>query len=193
MKKLGVFGGAFNPPHIAHSIAANFVKQELSLDKILFVPTGRPALKESIEPEHRLAMSKLAFGNDKNFEVSDIEMHDREMKSYTINTLNNLISLYKVEEIKIFLIIGMDNLIDFPKWKEPEKLFELSEVIVMNRPDYSIEKTRLKFAEKAKFVNVPFLEISSSMIRTLIKNGKSIKYLVCNEVDLYIKENNLYL
>ena len=192
MKKYGIFGGTFNPPHLAHSIVADNVRQQLSLDKIIFIPSGNPPLKESIPAKHRLSMAKLAFGNDKNFEVSEIEIEDTENKSYTVNTLGKLKELYKDNETELYLIIGMDNLIDLPNWKDPENLFELAKIIVINRPGNNKDDSRKDFREKATFVDVPDLEISSRMIRRNISEEKSIKYLVCNTVEEYIEKNGLY-
>lgn len=190
--KIGILGGAFDPPHIAHSIVADNVREQLRLDRIIFIPSGNPPLKESISRIHRLAMAKLAFGNDDNFEVSDIEIINPDEKSYTVNTITGLKEIYKNDNPEFYLIIGLDNLIDFPKWKDPEKLFELANIIVMNRPGYSIENTVKDYRAKAKFISIPELDISSSEIRRKISLGQSVKYLVCREVLEYIKENNLY-
>lgn len=190
-RRIGIFGGTFNPPHIAHSIAAQSVMEKLQLDTILFVPSGNPPLKESIDAKQRMDMAILAFADNEKFEVSDIEIQNTGEKSYTINSLKKLKEIYG-SDAKLFLIIGADNLIQLPKWKEPEKLFELSEVIVINRPDYSHENSDTKFIGKVKFVNIPFMEISSSMIRQYIKEGRSIKYLVDEKVRKFIKDNNLY-
>lgn len=191
-KNIGIFGGTFNPPHIAHSIAADSVREQLKLDKIIFIPSGIPPLKESIPVEHRLAMTKLAFGNDKNFEVSEIEIRNTGEKSYTVNTLQTLNDLYKNENVKLFLIIGVDKLLELPKWKNPERLFELSQVIVINRPGFSAEDAKPEFAGRVTFVSIPFMEISSSIIRKNVLGEISIKYLVVPEVEEYIKKNNLY-
>lgn len=192
MKKYGIFGGTFNPPHIAHSIVADNVRQQLNLDKIIFIPTGNPPLKESVPAKHRLAMAKLAFGNDKNFEVSEIEIKDTTEKSYTVNTLRRLKVVYKDNETELYLIIGMDNLIDLPNWKDPEKLFELAKIVVINRPGNNIDDAGKDFREKAIFVDVPDLEISSRMIRRNISEGRPAKYLVCDAVEEYIEKNGLY-
>ena len=192
MKKYGIFGGTFNPPHIAHSIVAENVRQQLSLDKIIFIPSGNPPLKESIPAKHRLAMANLAFGTDKNFEVSEIEIEDTEMKSYTVNTLCKLKKKYENTETELYLIIGMDNLIDLPNWKDPEKLFKLAKIIVINRPGNNKHDARKDFREKAVFVDVPDLEISSRMIRRNISEGKPVKYLVSDAVEEYIEKNGLY-
>lgn len=192
LKKYGIFGGTFNPPHIAHSIVADSVREQLELDKIIFIPSGNPPLKESIAAEHRLAMALLAFGNDSNFEVNDVEIQNTKEKSYSVNTLQKLREFYKNDNPVLYFVIGIDNLIELPKWKDPHRLFELAKVIVINRPDYTIDVSKTMFADKVKFVNVPFLEISSSMIRAHVLNGTSIKYFVCKEVEDYIFKNNLY-
>ena len=192
MKKIGIFGGTFNPPHIAHLIVAESVREQLNLDKILFIPSGNPPLKESIPAEHRLAMAKLAFGNDKNFEISDIEMKNLKERSFTVNTLNLLHEIHKDDPVRFYLIIGVDNLIELPLWKEPEKLFEMSEVVIINRPGFELGESKTKFADRVKFLTVPYLEISSSMIRSNVLKGKSVKYFVCEEVESYIERNHLY-
>jgi nicotinate-nucleotide adenylyltransferase len=195
MKRYGIFGGAFNPPHIAHLIMAEDVREQMYLDKIIFIPSGNPPLKEGIEvvsAEHRLNMAKLAFGNDKNFEVSDIEMKDLKNKSYTVDTLIKLKEQYKDDFVNFYLILGVDNLLDFPKWKTPEKLFLLSEVIVINRPNFYVNEVNPEYSRRVKYLSVLNIEISSSIIREYIRNGKSIKYLVNPEVENYIYKHKLY-
>ena len=193
MKRIGIFGGTFNPPHIAHSIVAESVRAQLILDKIIFIPSGNPPLKESIPAEDRLAMANLAFGDDINFEISDIEIRDITEKSYTVDTLKKLRIKYEGERIKLFLIIGADNLLDLPRWKDPEQLFQLAEIVVINRPGFDPKNSKQEFYDKAKFIDVPYLEISSSMIREYVKIGRPVKYLVTKEVEEYIEDNKLYL
>ena len=181
MKRYGIFGGTFNPPHVAHLIHAESVRSQMSLDKIIFIPSYVPPLKENshiLDIKHRLAMTKLTFEKNKNFEVSDIEITQGTEKSYTVKTLLKLKEKYKSDFVKLFLIIGMDNLIDLPKWKEPGKLFGMSEVIVINRPGYYVDKAPEEFVRRVIYVPVPSLEISSTSLRALVKEKKSIKYLV---------------
>jgi nicotinate-nucleotide adenylyltransferase len=196
MKRLGIFGGTFDPPHIAHSILADDVREQMNLDKIIFIPSGNPPLKEFMDvssPSHRFNMTKLAFEKDPCFEVNGIELIENEGKTYTVNTLLKLKKYFKNEDVKFFLIIGKDNLIDFPKWKNPEKIFSLCEVLVMNRPEHPTREVKLEFFSKVKFIKVPMLAISSTMIRNYVRNNKSIKYLVNSEVEDYINNNKLYL
>lgn len=192
MKRYGIFGGAFDPPHIAHLIVAESVRDQLELDKIIFIPSGNPPLKESIPVKDRMAMADIAFGSDKNYEVSDIELVNIKERSFTVNTLENLRNKYSSEDIKLFLIIGVDNLIGLSGWKDPDRLFEMSEVVVINRPNYDPKNSNPEFSDRVKFVDVPYLDISSSMIRELVRQGRSIKYMVSREVEEYIRINNLY-
>ena len=196
MKRIGIFGGTFDPPHIAHSILADDVREQKNLDKVLFIPSGNPPLKEFMHvssSRHRLSMAKLAFEKDPHFEVNDIELNNEERKTYTVNTLIKLKEHFKNDKVKLFLIIGIDNLIDFPKWKDPEKILTLCEVLTMNRPEYPVREVKLEYFSKVRFIKVPMLAISSTMIRYYVKKKKSIKYLVAPEVGDYIYKNKLYI
>lgn len=197
MKRYGIFGGSFNPPHIGHSILAENIREQLYLDKVIFIPSGKHPLKDDIsisDAEHRLNMARLAFEDDEHFEVSDIEIRKaKEGKTnYTVDTLIELYNLYQKDFIKLYLIIGIDNLIDFPRWKDPNKLFLISEVIVMNRPGYLVQDVQDEFARKARYLSVPMLEISSTDIRNRIKENKSVKYILKQEVENYVINNKLY-
>jgi len=201
MRKIGIFGGAFNPPHIAHLILAQDVKEQLGLNKIIFIPAGNPPLKknEVVDSRHRLNMAKLTFENKRGFEVCDIEMKkslqtspEKPGKSYTIDTIIKLRNIFDTNSVKLYLIIGIDNLIDFPKWKEPEKLFNFCDIVVMNRSEYNSSKVSKKYIKKIIMLNTPILGISSSMIRNYVKINKSIDFLVVPKVKKYIFSNNLY-
>jgi nicotinate-nucleotide adenylyltransferase len=197
MKRYGIYGGSFNPPHTGHKILAENVREQLSLDKVIFIPSGNHALKDEVsmkDAEHRLNMARLAFKGDPNFEVSDIEIEKARngITNYTVDTLIDLYEQYKDDFIKIYLIVGIDNLIEFPKWKNPNKLFLISEVIVMNRPGYLVQDVDDEFSRKARYLSVPMLEISSTDIRLRVKEGKTIKYLVDPDVEDYIVKHNLF-
>lgn len=194
MKRYGIFGGAYDPPHIAHSILADDVREQMHLDKVIFIPSGKHPLKEheTISAGHRLNMCRLAFEDDENFEVDDIEIKNDKDKNYTVDTLIQLKERYKDDFVKLYLILGVDNLIEFPKWKQPEKLFLLSEVIIIARPNFVVQDAKPEYTSRVKFLSTPLIEISSSLIRDHVANGKSIKYLVNSKVEQYIKENNLY-
>jgi nicotinate-nucleotide adenylyltransferase len=196
MKRIGIFGGTFNPPHIAHSIVATNVREQASLDKILIIPSSIPPLKSTndVAPaQHRYNMCNLAFRGDEYFEVSNIELEQETVKSYTVDTLLKLRDIYGSNTVKFYLIIGTDQLLLLDKWKTPEKLFVLSEVVVINRPGFFIQDVNKKYLDRVKLLNVPSIDISSTMIREYIRKGRSIKYLVLPEVERYIRENNLYV
>jgi nicotinate-nucleotide adenylyltransferase len=195
MIKTGIFGGTFDPPHLAHSVLSAKVKEELLLDKLIYIPSAVPPLKPEskvLEIRHRLVMAKIAFERNAGCEVSDLEISNSSEKSYTIDTLMKLHEIYKNESVKFYLILGIDNLIDFPRWKTPKKLFDLADVVVINRPGCTLKNVKREFAEKAMFIELPMMDISSTTIREYVRCNKSISSLVLPEIENYIKENNLY-
>lgn len=137
-------------------------------------------------------MAELAFAGNEYFEVSDIEVNSKEEISYSVDTLNLLNEKYKPENVKLYFLIGSDNLADLSRWKQPHKLFELSEVVVVVRPEYKYDDTPDEYRSKSVYIKAPLLEISSSEIRKKVAEGKSIRYYVHPEVEKYIYENNLY-
>ncbi len=195
MKRIGIFGGTFNPIHTAHLIIAENVREQLELDKVLFIPSAIPPHKNGgnlADAEIRLNLINLAIKGNKHFESSDIEIRiSGHSKSYTFDTLRKLKEMYG--DVKLFLLIGMDCLIELHTWREPEKLFEDSEVVVINRAGYSVRDANNEYADNVKYVTVPDLQISSTEIRKKVKEGKSIRYLVPESVEEYIIEKGLYV
>lgn len=200
MKRYGVYGGAFNPVHIAHLIIAEDVREQMHLDKILFIPYANPPHKNSadlLDPIHRLRMLEMAIGENINFELSDLEIKNGgNSKTYTVDTLMKLKEKYKNDNVSLYLIIGLDNLIDLHTWKDPGKLFILSEVLVLNRPGFVIQNvpnTPDDYGRRVTYVPVPSIDISASGIRHKIREKKSFKYLVPENVENYIIDNRLYM
>ncbi len=208
--KLGIFGGTFNPIHSAHLRTAEEAGYKLGLDKVIFVPSGNPPLKEqgTVEASHRFAMAALAAASNKGFLVSDLEAGKRG-KSYTVDTLRMFHKKYPVAEL--FFILGIDAFLDMPKWRQPERLTGLTDFIIVSRPGFSFDAIAkspyiesvessggayalcsLKSGRRAFLVPVTRLDISSTGIRNLIKQKKSIKYLLPASVERYIKKNKLY-
>jgi len=191
-EKIGILGGTFNPPHIAHLIAAEAVCDNLKLEKILFVPAATPPHKLNIEiipAERRLQMVKLAIGDNRLFEVSEVELQ-RRGPSFTIDTLTDLKREFPKKTF--YFLLGIDLLLEFDTWKNPEKILEECTIVAMNRPGFDLAKVDKDLLRRVEIVNVPGLDISSTNIRRLVKSGKSIKYLVPDEVEKYIKENFIY-
>jgi nicotinate-nucleotide adenylyltransferase len=189
--KLGILGGTFNPPHIGHLIVAESVRDQLKLDKILFVPSYSPPHKlysQVALPTQRYEMVEIALEKNRNFSASDIEIA-REGKSYTIDTINTLMGIYPGSQL--YLIIGLDNLMDFSDWKSPNDIISKVELVVMNRPGYDVE-VKNEFKRYATIVKVPGIDISSSDIRRRVKMGRSIRYLVPFEIEQYILKKSLY-
>lgn len=191
-RKSGIFGGTFNPPHIAHIVAAESVCDQLKLDKILFVPAAIPPhkLNEKIIPaELRLQMVKLAIKDNSKFEICDIELL-RSGPSYSIDTIRELKGRFPGDDF--FFIVGIDLLIDFHSWKSPEKILDECTVVAISRPGFALESVDKELLRKVEVVNVPSIDISSSEIRRRVKSGKPIKFLVPPAVEEFIYANKIY-
>ncbi|MGB9592137.1 MAG: nicotinate-nucleotide adenylyltransferase, partial [Candidatus Kryptoniota bacterium] len=189
MGKVGVFGGTFNPPHLAHLLAAETVRDHLRLDKVLFVPASIPPHKMGeliISGEHRAKMVELSIRDNPFFELCTMEL-ERPGPSYTVDTLRELHEKFPGEEL--YLIVGVDLLIDFEKWKDHEIILKLSKVVGMNRPGFDMAMVDKEFLHHIELVNVPQVDISSTSIRRRIQSGHSIKYLVPLEVENYINNH----
>ncbi|OGW38945.1 MAG: nicotinate (nicotinamide) nucleotide adenylyltransferase [Nitrospirae bacterium RBG_13_39_12] len=215
--KIGIFGGTFNPIHYGHLRAAEEVRGKLNFDKILFIPSGSPPLKkeEIADAIHRYKMTRLAIFTNRLFELSDIECNPPG-KSFTVNTVSKL---KKADpEVEFSFILGIDAFLDIINWRQPEKLTALTDFVVISRPDFKFIDLKaspyikiniriLKELDNAKIEtysiklnsnrNITFLrltpiDISSTEIRWLIKQDKSIKYLLPAEVESYIISNKLY-
>lgn len=191
--KIGILGGTFNPIHYGHLINANIIKEDHSLERIVFIPSKVPvhkAIEGDVSVEDRFGMIKLAIEDNIGFDVSRIEI-DRLSDSYTITSIKQLSDIY--EDSKLYFIMGYDSFMEIETWKNYEKILEIISIIILNRPgDFIVKKRPLEIAKEVIFANNPHIEISSSYIRNLIREGKSIKYLVPQRVEEYIIEKGLY-
>ena len=193
--KLCVFQGTFNPIHIAHLKMAEYVTENFGIDKILFIPACRPPHKEYNEGMsiHRLNMVKLALSSNSKFEVSDIE-YKREGKSHTYLTIIELYKKYNIEG-KINFIIGTDAFEYIESWYETDKLKELVDFIIFKR-DNNFDEEKFEYLKekgyKFKFVNMNFIDISSTELRKRILNNQNFSDMVTKNVEEYIKKNELY-
>jgi len=193
--KLGVMGGTFNPIHHGHLVAAEIIRDEFSLDEVLFVPSGKPPHKDNDEiasPEHRWMMTLLATANNEYFSASAIEI-ERGGESYTRDTLLELKKIYG-ERTQMYFITGADAIAEISTWHRTEDLPRLAKFIAASRPGYKLdwEKIDPRFRKATYLVEVPALAISSTEIRRRIREGKTIKYLVPEVVERYIYKNKLY-
>ncbi|MGQ9465359.1 MAG: nicotinate (nicotinamide) nucleotide adenylyltransferase [bacterium] len=190
---IGLFGGLFDPPHIGHLILAEWVRAEFNLDRIIFIPAFNPPHKDRFSSfKHRYEMTRGAIKGNKKFFVSDIEKNIRG-KTYTFEVIRALKKSYKkFGKVAIYLIIGADQWQEIEHWKHPEIILRESKIIVLPRPGYSLKKNK-PFIEEILFSNAPFIGISSTMIREMVKKRMCISYLVTPEVLAYIKKNRLYV
>lgn len=199
-KKIGIFGGTFDPPHIGHLIIAEKAREQLGLSKIYIMPTGNPGYKErnDISPKSKRShMVKLAINNNPYFSFSDAELK-RKGIIYTSDTLQIIHN--ENPDCEIYFVIGGDSLKNILSWHEPGKIFNLCTLAVTCRDDVShdklqnlIQELRMNHDAKIEMLDIPLLDISSSDIRNMVKNGHSIKYYVTDDTLNYIKESGLYL
>ncbi|MGR3765108.1 nicotinate-nucleotide adenylyltransferase [Rossellomorea sp. NS-SX7] len=186
-KKVGLLGGTFNPPHIGHLVIAQQVLEKANLDEIRFLPNLVPPHKENDETvtaEQRLRMLEGAIIGNPKFDIEKIELQ-MEGTSYTYDTVKALTE--RDADIDYSFIIGGDMIEYLPKWYRIADLMGMVHFIGVNRPSYSHETPY-----RVEYVEVPNLSISSSYIRDSVKNNKSIRYLVTDEVYRIIKEEKLY-
>jgi nicotinate-nucleotide adenylyltransferase len=194
LKKIGLFGGTFDPIHTGHLIIAEVIREALQLDQVLFIPAKMHAFKNNqyiLSSRHRLRMLKLAIGDNPYFFISDLELK-KEVTSYTIDTVRTLRQQHPVDQYKLYFLMGADNVAQFHKWKEPAELVKLCNFVVFGRPGFYIESKSEPLVSKFQFVEVPLLEISSTEIRTRLQQNLSIRYMVPPEVEAYIRAHALY-
>jgi nicotinate-nucleotide adenylyltransferase len=197
--RLGVFGGTFDPIHIGHLVAAEGARTCIGLDRIVFIPAGRPWFKvdrDITAGHHRLNMARAAIAADPYFEVSDVELA-RSGPTYTADTLAQLKSSLG-GKADLFLIVGLDALGEVGRWHEPRRVLDLATVVGVTRPGAEelprqpLEGLRPGAADSVMVVSVPPVGISSTDIRWRVRRGVSIKYLVPEVVETYIRTHRLY-
>ncbi len=195
--RVGVFGGAFNPPHLGHLVCAQEALVQLELDHLLFIPTGEPPHRELDDDpgaELRLAMAEDAVAGDERFSVSRIEV-DREGPSYTVDTLAALREGRPGDEL--FLILGGDQAGALESWHEPERVLERATVAVVERVGWTrnaigIRLGRLAGADGLRYLDMPIVQVSSTSVRRRLREGRPIRYLVPDAVAERIESERLY-
>jgi nicotinate-nucleotide adenylyltransferase len=193
--RLGIMGGTFDPIHYGHLVTAEEALHQFGLDEVVFVPTGRPWMKEHerVSPaEDRYLMTVIATASNPRFRVSRLEV-DREGTTYTVDTLRSL----KAESAgaDLFFISGADAILEIFQWKDPHELFELAQFIAATRPGYDIaafEATAPTSRPVITVMNIPALAISSTDVRARVAVGAPIRYLVPEGVNSYVQKAGLY-
>lgn len=200
MEKIGILGGTFDPVHYGHLILAEQARTEASLDRVIFMPAMVQPFKlnvKSAEGDHRYAMLQIATAGNPYFSVSRMELDKQEI-SYTIHTLKDC----KEElgaDTELFFIIGTDAFLNLEKWYAAEDLLEGFSFVIGTRPGYKeqelkalIGRLSAQYGTKIIEINNSEVEISSTDIKKRIREGKSIKYLLPENVEEYIYKNRLY-
>jgi nicotinate-nucleotide adenylyltransferase len=202
MRRIGVFGGTFDPIHLGHLILAEQCRESGKLDEVWFLPAGNPPHKQEhgiTRFDQRVEMIELAIAGYPPFRVEPIEQEMPGL-TYTANVLPELRRRHA--DVELFLLIGSDSLNDLPRWYEPQRIVANAALLVMLRANYparSIEEVRegLKLPADAplhiEYVPMPpLIDISSSDLRKRVIEGRSIRYLVPRSVECYIAERKLY-
>lgn len=199
MTNAAMFGGSFNPVHNGHVELLERMIFEFHLDKVIVIPTNVTPLKDNsfmAAAEDRLAMCRLAFSHVPAIEVSDMEI-TREGKSYTVDTLKMLKEKYA--DAKLHLIVGADAFLQLPLWYKAEEIFSLAKILTIVRDDIDCdslkragESYKEKFGAECGIIENPVTDISSTEIRSLIKENSPVSELLPSDVYNFIKENELY-
>ncbi len=186
--RIGIYGGSFNPIHKAHVGIVKFILEKLELDRIIIIPVGKASHRDdvTVSGELRKRMCELAFEGEEKIVISDIEIKNQDT-SYTIDTLKKIISCYG-ENNEFYEIVGEDSAYNFSKWKDYEKILELSKVIVFRREGYEggvVHKNII-------YLDTPLYNISSTMIRERLAKDERVDDLLPQKVADFIEKNQLY-
>jgi nicotinate-nucleotide adenylyltransferase len=179
---------------MAHVAMAEWAREDLRLDKVVFIPNRIPPHKTTFAvtpPGCRLEMLELAIAGNPGFSISAVEL-DRDGPSYTVDTLRSLRQTTEYAEADLFLIIGADNLVEFAQWRNADEIQKLCVLVVYPRYGVQVDKNRSIYSERAILLKAPVIEIASSEIRRRLTAGHSIRYLVPEAVFEYIERSGVY-
>jgi nicotinate-nucleotide adenylyltransferase len=213
-RRVGILGGTFDPVHFGHLRTAEEALEALDFDSLLFVPAADPPHKsqKKIAPfKHRWRMLQLAVQGNARFQISDLEQR-LSGKSYTVVTLNKLLEAHP-GKVELYFLVGMDSFLELDTWWHYRELFQLARMVVARRPGYPEEVVESFLQQKVSslyawdrrasvfkhpdfhptyYLETTCMGISSTQIRQLLSKGRSIRYLVPQEIMSYIKEKQLY-
>ena len=212
-RRIGLFGGTFDPPHVGHLALAEWARESLRLDRVLFVPAGSPPHKGRArlsKVADRVAMTRLAVRDQPAFTVSTLETR-RDGPSFTVDTLRAL--RRREPRARIYLIMGADSLAEFPGWRDPAAILAFATLAVAARPGVpgavrpggrgaargtpsrhaTDAATRSLFKDvRIEWLDNPGLDLSSSAIRARLRAGRTVRYLIPDTVARYIARHRLY-
>jgi nicotinate-nucleotide adenylyltransferase len=197
LPRIGILGGAFNPPHLGHLVCAQEALVQLGLERVVLVPTGRPphrTFDDDPGAEARLDMAELAVADDERLAVSRLEL-DRPGPSYTADTLEELRDARAGNDL--VLVLGADQAASLPEWHRPERVLELAELAAVARRGWDREAVSARLAglpgaDRTQFVDMPLVDVSSSDLRRRVAAGLPIRYLVPDAVARFVAERGLY-
>ncbi len=214
MKRIGLFGGTFNPIHYGHLRPAEEIGDRLRLDPILFIPASDPphkGKKDLLPASVRAEMVRLAIADNPRFSFSDAEI-TRPGKSYSVETIPHFQRLWGADA-ELYFILGLDAFLEIGTWKDPAILFTLCHFVILTRPgfekiftpehlpvdlvsDFCYDPRKDGYMHKSGFGVFPreitALDISSTKIRDIVRRGASIRYLVPPAVEKFIAEQGFY-
>jgi nicotinate-nucleotide adenylyltransferase len=194
-RRIGVMGGTFDPIHLGHLVAAEEARWQFDLDRVVFVPAGRPWQKPVgvTPPEDRYLMTVLATASNPAFTVSRLEI-DHPGPTYTVDTLRRL-RAEQTDDTRLYFIIGADAVLQILSWKEPDQVLAQAEFIAATRPGFDLDRLVSQVpgaTDRIHPMKIPALAISASDIRARVARGAPIQYLVPDGVARYIHEHGLY-
>lgn len=196
-RKIGIMGGTFDPIHYGHLLAADEAHAAFGLSEVVFIPTGRPphkANKKVTSPEDRYLMTQLATVSCPYFSVSRVEI-DREGSSYTIDTLRTLKAMPEYAGTQFYFITGLDAVLDIVSWKNPEEIMAMCKFVAVSRYGYThkrMEEIPPELREKIIPLEIPLLAISSTELRERVRRSRSIRFMVPQPVEQFIRKKSLY-
>jgi nicotinate-nucleotide adenylyltransferase len=212
-QRLGILGGSFDPVHVGHLRSAEEVREAIALDRVYFVPANQPPHKPGrrlAEGRARLAMVEIAIAGNPAFRASDVELN-RGGTSYSIDTVQSFATTEP--GALLFFIVGIDTFREMHTWKDTARLFELANVVVTSRPPNAIDPSiehlpvaaqeafcydpitlsyRHRSGTRLCFLPITGIDVSATAIRERSHRGQSIRYLVPQDVERYIREHGLY-
>ena len=191
---VGLYGGTFDPIHNGHLLLAEWTREVLNLDKIIFIPAFKPPHKREqfiSDVQYRLQMLRLAIKNNPYFEISMLEIEKSNI-SYSIETILLFKKKYNLTSQQLFFMIGADSLYDFPNWYHPDEICKNCTIVVYQRLGFNFNEIKNQYVKKTTLIKTPIIQISSTKIRQHVSSGKSIKYMVPVQVEAFICKNSLY-
>lgn len=197
MARVGILGGTFNPPHVGHLVMAQEAHAQLGLDRVLWIPNGTPPHKEAPDDPGaavRLELCRAAIGDDDRFAVSAFEV-ERAGPSYTVDTLAAIRATSPSDELTF--IVGGDQAQALPTWREPSRVLSLARLGVaertgVRRQDLAERLSTVAGPDRYAFFDMPRIDVSSSLVRRRLADGRPVRYLVPDAVLAEIRGRGLY-